>query len=378
MQTINHKNLSDTLSRLGMGNMRLPQKDGVIDYPQAEAMIDYLYAQGVNYYDTAYFYHNGKSEDFVRQALVERYPRDSYYVATKLPVGMIETEADVEKTFHTQQERLGLEVIDYYLLHALNRNGWEKAKRLGMHRFQHELKAAGKIRHIGFSFHDSPDVLEQILDEGEWDFVQLQINYLDWYKYDAQQIYESCRKRDLPIIVMEPVRGGSLAGLNPEIASIFQTAEPDRSLAAWALRWVKNLPQVAVVLSGMSEMSHCIDNAATFSDVSALTDSETAVYEEVIAALDKLPTVPCTDCKYCNECPMSIDIPGLFSKYNNYISFGQEWQLTHAYLERTDVDKLANVCIECGLCESVCPQQIQIISEIARLHGIAQQLAGVG
>ncbi len=374
MQTITHKKLKDELSRLGMGNMRLPQKDGEIDYPKAEKMIDYLFEQGVNYYDTAYFYHGGKSEDFVRKAVVERYPRDSYYIADKLPVGWIDKKEDVEPTFNTQIERLGVDVIDYYLLHALNKDSWEKAKRFGIDEFQRELKRQGKVRHIGFSFHDSPDVLEQILNEGEWDFVQLQINYLDWYKYEADKIYESCVKRDIPIIIMEPIRGGSLANLHPQVKGIFEAHSPDRTLASWALRWVANLPQVAVILSGMTEMEHCIDNVATFKSIEPFSEAEHTAIKAAMTEMDQLPTVPCTDCKYCIDCPIEIDIPGLFTKYNNYITFGQQWQLTEAYLGKVDMDKLADKCIECGACEEVCPQRINIIHEIARIHNEAVAL----
>lgn len=374
MKRTSHKNLLDELTCLGMGNMRLPQKDGEIDYDKAEAMIDYLYAKGVNYYDTAYFYHGGKSETFLNQALIKRYPRDTYYVADKLPVGVIETTEDITRIFDIQMERLGVEVVDYHLLHALNKASWEKAKRLGIDEFQRDLKRQGIVRHIGFSFHDSPDVLEQILDEGEWDFVQLQLNYLDWFKYDAKKLYESCEKRNLPIIVMEPIRGGSLATLHSDVEAIFKAARPDASLASWALRWVSDLPMVKVILSGMTEMSHCTDNVATFEANEALTPEDHVVIATVMEALDKLPTVPCTDCKYCNECPMEIDIPGLFTKYNNYLTFGQKWQLTGAYLENTDVAKQANVCISCGTCEAACPQRIEIIDEIARIHELATSL----
>lgn len=374
MKRTSHKNLQDELTCLGMGNMRLPQKDDKIDYEQAEAMIDYLYAEGVNYYDTAYFYHGGESEVFLNKALVSRYPRDSYYLADKLPVGMIEEEEQIQTIFDTQMERLGVDVVDYHLLHALNKNNWEKAKRLGIDRFQRDLKEKGIVRHIGFSFHDTPEVLEQILNEGEWDFVQLQINYLDWYKYDAKKLYESCEKRDLPIIVMEPIRGGSLATLHNDLETIFNEARPDASLASWALRWVNDLPLVKVILSGMSEMAHCTDNVATFRANEALTEADQAVIERVMETLEQLPTVPCTDCKYCNECPMSIDIPGLFTKYNNYLTFGQEWQLTGAYLGKTDPAVQANVCIACGVCEAACPQRIPIIQEIARIHELATNL----
>lgn len=370
-----HPKLKDSLSPLGMGNMRLPQVDGKIDYPRAEAMIDYLMENGINYYDTAYFYHNGESEGFVRQALIRRYPRDQFYLADKLPVGIIETEEDVQRIFDLQMERLGTDVIDYHLLHALNKKNWEKAKNLGMVEFQRGLKERGIARHIGFSFHDSPDVLEQILDEGKWDFVQLQINYLDWHHDDAKQLYDSCLKRDLPIIVMEPIRGGGLAQFHTEIESIFKADDPDASLASWALRWVKDLPQVIVTLSGMSEMSHCIDNIKTYNIEDKMSSEDLSIIHRALAALKKLPTVPCTDCKYCDDCPEQINIPGLFSLYNDYLRFGQVWRLSQSYLRNTEESKQASACIECGLCESVCPQRIEIISEIARIHSEAIAIA---
>lgn len=375
MRTRKPEHLNVELSLLGMGAMRLPTKDGQIDYEPAEAIIDYCYEHGVNYYDTAYFYHDGTSEGFLNKALVTRYPRESYYLADKLPMSIVEQTEDKERFFATQLERCGVDYFDFYLLHALNAEQWEKARALGIPDWQQTLKAEGKIRFAGFSFHDSPDVLERILDEGPaWDFVQLQINYFDWYEKDAAELYRLCEARGLPVVVMEPIRGGSLTNLHPDVSAIFTETNPEASLASWALRWVAGLEQVAVILSGMSELAHAQDNCATLTDDQPLSDSEQASIQDVLAALRELPLIPCTDCKYCSDCPQAIDIPGLFNRYNDYITFGDTWGLRQ-YLKNEPEDQQATACIECGLCESVCPQQIAIMTEIQTSHRKALEVA---
>ena len=353
------------LSRLGMGNMRLPvnaDKDGrPIDYAAAKALIDKAMEMGINYYDTAYIYHGGESEVFTGKALAD-YPRDSYYVADKYN---LDAEPDYTKQFPEQLRRLGLECIDFYLLHGVMDHNVETFASNGCFDYFDGMKAEGKIRYFGFSFHGTPNALRRMIKMREWDFVQIQLNYYDYLHGDARELYDILDEAGIPIMVMEPVRGGLLAKLNDEGAEILKTAAPDKSLASWAMRWVKALDRVQVVLSGMSEMEQMLDNLATFSGANDLDADEEARIREAALALRDSVAVPCTGCRYCTDgCPMGLDIPILMHMYNE-AKLGGAWRLSG--LKDLPEDKLPTACIGCGVCTSHCPQSIDIPGHMKKL-----------
>ena len=353
------------LSRLGMGNMRLPVKADVegrpIDYEKAKAIIDRAYKMGVNYYDTAYIYHGGESEVFTGRALAE-YPRDSYYVADKYN---LDAEPDYTKQFPEQLRRLNLDRIDFYLLHGVMDHNVDTFAGNGCFDYFDRMKAEGKIRYFGFSFHGTPAALRRMVAMREWDFVQIQLNYYDWFFGNAKELYDILDEAGIPIMVMEPVRGGLLAKLNDAGAAVLKNAAPEKSLASWALRWVKELERVQVVLSGMTEMEQMNDNLATFADETKLTEAEHAVIREGALKLRDSVAVPCTGCRYCTDgCPMALDIPRMMLMYNE-AKLGGAWRLSG--LNDLAEDKLPAACIACGTCTGVCPQSIDIPGYMQKL-----------
>lgn len=353
------------LSRLGMGNMRLPVMADVegkpIDYDRAKAIIDRAMALGVNYYDTAYIYHGGKSEEFTGRALAE-YPRDSYYVADKYN---LDAEPDYRVQFPEQLRRLNMERIDFYLLHGVMDHNAETFLTNGCLEYFDEMKAQGRIRYFGFSFHGTPSALRKMISARNWDFVQIQLNYYDWLYGDARELYEILTGAGIPIMVMEPVRGGLLAKLNDESAGILTEACPGRSLASWALKWVKGLDGVQVALSGMGDMAQLEENAATFSDGKTLTPEERALTEKAAEALRMSVSVPCTGCRYCVDgCPAGLDIPRMLAAYNDAKLDGA-WRLSA--LNDLPEEKLPGACIGCGACADICPQRIDIPEYMKRI-----------
>ncbi|NLO47769.1 MAG: oxidoreductase [Clostridiales bacterium] len=354
------------LSRLGMGNMRLPTQDGMgpIDREKAQEIIDYAIAKGINYFDTAYVYHNGESEKFLGEAL-KKYPRDSYYLATKY---FLLSNPDVKAVFEEQLSRLQTDYIDFYLLHAVGMNPPERYldKQYGTMDYLLERKKTGQIRYLGFSFHGNPDQLEQSLNAFDWDFVQIQLNYLDWTLQDAKRLYDMLAERKIPVIVMEPVRGGRLASLSPEIDAMLKAAEPNRSVASWAFRWLMRLDNVHVILSGMSTMEQIIDNVNTFENDEPLSDDLNDVLMNAGKMLLKQLHVPCTSCRYCcEECPQGLDIPGLLGIYNEYALTLSPMSLMG--LGRMDAGKKPEDCVECGNCMKHCPQAISIPEVMKKL-----------
>lgn len=367
MEKKDFKNIS--LSRLGMGNMRLPvhadQEGTPIDYEKAEEIIDYAMAHGVNYYDSAYVYHHGESEVFLGNVM-KKYPRDSYYLATKFHIG---ANPDYKAVFEEQLSRLQTDYIDFYLLHAIQVNNFQKYIDSGCIAYFTELKKEGKIRNLGFSFHATPEVLDTFLELTDWDFVQIQCNYYDWCYSKTKIEYEKIAAKGLPIVVMEPVRGGRLADLGPEANAILNEARPEWSIASWALHFVKSLPQVQVVLSGMSTLDQIVDNVNTFSDGVALSEEETKTVYKAAALYRKYLTVPCTACRYCCDgCPMQIEIPQFISLYNEMKLQGRGG--IKQKLEKVEsVGKPAD-CVACGACTGHCPQNIdvpKIMKELAAL-----------
>ena len=350
---------------MGMGNMRLPVRADAegrpIDYEKAKAIIDRAMAMGINYYDTAYIYHGGESEVFTGKTLAE-YPRESYYVADKYN---LDAEPDYTKQFPEQLRRLNMDCIDFYLLHGVMDHNVDAFMNNGCFDYFDRMKAEGKIRYFGFSFHGTPNALRRMVSLRQWDFVQIQLNYYDYLHGDAKELYEILDEAGIPIMVMEPVRGGLLAKLNDDGSAVLKNASPEKSLASWAMRWVKSLDRVQVVLSGMTEMEQLEDNLATFADETAMSEDDKETVAEAALKLRDSVAVPCTACRYCTDgCPMGLDIPRLMHMYNE-AKLGGAWRLSG--LKDLPEDKLPAACIACGTCTGVCPQSIDIPGYMGKL-----------
>lgn len=351
-------NDSVTLSRLGYGNMRLPREGdasgGPIDYPRAKAIVDACHRAGVNYFDTAFIYHEGNSERFLGEAL-SQYPRDSFYVADKYNIW---AEPDGRKQFAEQLERLQMDRIDFYMLHGISDDTAEGYLTNGALEYFLEEQQRGRIGYLGFSFHGRTEVLETLLNHRKWDFVQLQVNYYDWFFGSAKEHYEMVTARGIPVFVMEPVHGGMLASLTEDGNALLKAAAPDKSIASWALRFVMDLPNVGMVLSGMSTMDQTVDNLATAAEGKPLNAAEHARIEQVAGMLHKTVAVPCTACRYCcDDCPQGLEIPMLLEMYNEF-KLGGAWRL--ARMNGLPPEQQPGACIQCGVCVSHCPQGIDI------------------
>ncbi|MDR1692386.1 MAG: aldo/keto reductase [Oscillospiraceae bacterium] len=358
--------IGETVSRLGMGLMRLPTNDGKIHYEEAEAMIDRLIEAGVTYYDTAFMYHGGESETFAKKALIGRHKRDSFTIATKMPLGEAE-KMGAQAIFDKQQEKLGTDVIDFYLMHGINGGSIDHMNRIGADEVARKMKEAGRIRYIGFSYHGAADDLPKVLDAYDWDFCQLQLNYFDWYGGDGEKLYNDVTSRKIALVVMEPVRGGGLARCHPDILKVFSDADPNLSPASWAMRWCGSLPGIDVVLSGMSDMSQVEDNVRHFSPFVPLTDDGQEVVKRAMDAFKALPLVPCTECNYCAKCPQSIPIPRIFGGRNDIVRFGSSWFMTN-YRNWIKPENQISACTACGTCEAACPQGINIIERLKEIE----------
>lgn len=365
MEYRNIQKLGVNPSLLGFGCMRFPTVDGVIDEVKAQALLDHAYASGITYFDTAYPYHNGTSEAFVGKAM-KKYDRKSYYLATKLPVWKVEKTEDVRAIFEEQLANLQTDYFDFYLLHALDQERWDKIQRLKMVEECEKLQAEGKIRFFGFSFHDEYPVFETILTARDWDFCQLQLNYIDQDIQQGIKGYELASERNVPVVVMEPIKGNQLAALPKEMTDKFTALDPDASTASWAFRWVGTLSNVSVILSGMTEMEHLVDNLKTFSPLIPLSEEEDRVVTEVHDIYRARQKNECTTCGYCMPCPHGVNIPGNFRIWNRGAVYDDLEKAKQQY-EEMDADKRANMCVECGNCEPQCPQQISIIADLAEL-----------
>ena len=358
--------------KLGFGLMRLPKnEDNSIDIKQTCDMTDEFMSAGFNYFDTAWIYDGGKSENAARDALVKRYPRESFFLASKLAAWAGDKTKDASlKQFETSLERSGAGYFDYYLLHNLGGDRSALYDEWGIWDFANEMKKKGLIRHLGMSFHDRAEALEPILEKHpEVEFVQLQINYKDWEHPDIQSklCYEVARKYEKDIIVMEPVRGGALANLPEKAAEILSALDPKASAASFAIRYAASLEGVRMVLSGMSNLAQMRDNISYMKDFRPLDERESAAIEAVRAVLGAIPNIPCTSCGYCKKgCPADIDIPAVFAATNAYLADEKD-KAAELY---SAIESNASACLECGQCESVCPQLIPIIDRLKKANTI--------
>ncbi len=355
-------------SLLGFGCMRFPTIEGEkIDWEAAEKMLDRAYEMGVNYYDTAYPYHNGESEIFVGSAM-KKYDRSSFYLATKLPLWKIEKLEDVEETFNEQLQKLQTDYIDFYLMHSVGKERWDKMVALGVVEKLAELKASGKIRYLGFSFHDDYEVFEEVLRYRDWDFCQIQLNYMDTEIQAGMKGYALTEELDIPLIIMEPIKGGSLAAFAEDITSKFRALDPEASTASYALRWVGSLPNVKVVLSGMSNMEQVEDNLKTFGDFKPLNEEEQKTIQEIVELINSRVQNGCTGCGYCMPCPAGVNIPRNFKVWNTYHMYQNYNVVKWAWEQGLGEEKQAKNCIKCGKCEKACPQKLQIRGDLEKVQ----------
>lgn len=373
------------MKKLGFGLMRLPLLEGgsedQIDIELMKKMTDLFMERGFTYYDTAYMYHRGMSERAFKEAVVERFPRECFTITDKMPMMMVQEEADLERLFNEQLERTGAGYFDYYWLHNLNRRSYETAVRTNAFAFVQKKMEEGLVKHLGFSFHDNAELLDRILTEHpETEIVQLQINYLDWNDPFVQsgKCYDVAVKHGKLITVMEPVKGGKLAALPEEAMEKLRAIDPEASPASFAIRFVASLPNVFMVLSGMSNLAQMEDNSSFMQEFNPLTEEEKEVLKECADIIRRSKAVPCTACRYCTEgCPMQIPIPDYFVLYNNVLENpGSDWTLqgnrrNYARLQDTGAGK-ASECLGCGLCEAACPQHINIPELMPKLAEVLE------
>lgn len=361
--------------KLGFGLMRLPQKDAndaaSIDMETTKTMVDTFLDRGFTYFDTAWMYCGFNSENAVREALVERYPRDRFTLATKLHAGFIKTRDDRDLIFNKQLEKTGAGYFDYYLLHDVGLDHYEIYKEEDCFEWLMEKKRQGLVKHIGFSYHDNADLLDQVLTEHpEMEFVQLQLNYLDWDSaaIQSRRCYETAVKHSKPVIVMEPVKGGTLAKVPAAVEKLFTDYNPQMSVSSWAIRFAASLDNVKMVLSGMSNMAQLDDNTRYMENLIPFNEEEKRIIEKAAAVINSNIAIACTGCAYCTEgCPQKIAIPKYFSLYNADMQEIKEkgWTPQGEYYDRlTAVFGKAGDCIACGQCEQVCPQHLPVIQNL--------------
>ena len=375
MEKSRFEKLGIDVSLLGFGCMRFPTgKDGKIDREHAQKMLDKAIASGVNYIDTAYPYHDGESELFVGEAL-KKYPRDSYYLATKLPVWFVNTIEDVDKYFNEQLEKLQTDHFDFYLMHAMNRGSWEKQRDLGTVKRLEELKAEGKIRFLGFSFHDDYDAFEEIINYRDWDFCQIQLNYMDIDEQAGMKGYKLAENLGIPLTIMEPIKGGSLSRFSEDIMDVFESVRPGKSASSFALRYVASLPNILTVLSGMSNMEQVEDNLDTFNNFVPMEDKEYKAIDQIKEIMSRRIQNGCTGCRYCMPCPFGVDIPGNFSVWNRFHMYQDFGVVKWNWDEMGKNNSRAINCKEGGKCEKACPQHLSIREDLKKVTADIEKAA---
>lgn len=355
-------------SLLGFGCMRFPVNgDGSINEAEAERMLNKAYAAGVNYFDTAYPYHGGESERVVGRVM-KKYDRGSFYLATKLPCWEVKKLEDVDRLFEEQLHKLQTEYIDFYLMHALNRDSFRKMAEIGCIERLEQLQAEGRIKYLGFSFHDGYDAFEHILNYRDWDFCQIQLNYMDANEQAGLKGYKLAAEKQVPLVIMEPVKGGSLAAFPEDITEMYHELDPAASMASFALRWVGSLPGVKVILSGMSTMEQVEDNLKTFGEFRPLAHKEQETVDKVVALINSRVQNGCTGCGYCMPCPAGVDIPRNFRAWNTYHMYRNYNMVKDEWEKHLGEEHKAKNCIKCGKCEKACPQKLSIRADLEKVQ----------
>ncbi|WP_434310425.1 aldo/keto reductase [Hominifimenecus sp. rT4P-3] len=367
-------NLKESVSLLGFGGMRFPLiKDTTeVDIPATAELIDLAMKNGVNYYDTAYPYHGEKAEEILG-GILKNYPRESFYLADKLPIWMLEKEEEVDSYFEEQLRRCGVDYFDFYLVHSMNGGRISKLESFKVYDKLMARKERGQIRYLGFSFHDSPEVLEEIVSLHSWEFAQIQLNYLDWELQHADRQYQILEEAGLPVIVMEPLRGGSLVNLGEKGTQLLKDASPDLSIASWGIRFAASKPNVLCVLSGMSEKAQLEDNLETTKEFQPLSEQEESILQSALVEYKKAGAIPCTGCRYCMECPSGVDIPRIFAIYNAYRISHHSFGLTNSYWMLGE-EHQAHRCVECGQCMEHCPQKLTIPEYLKEVHAEVERV----
>lgn len=358
----------EMVSLLGFGCMRFPTlENGEIDEVLSTEMVMKAVDNGVNYIDTAYPYHSGKSETFVRD-VIKKLNREEFFLADKLPIWDCKDKEDVERIFHEQLEKCGVEYFDFYLIHAVNKGYIQRVQDLDLLNTLEKYREQGKIRNIGFSFHDDLEAFKLWVDLYDWDFVQIQLNYMDINHQQGLQGYELLTEKGIPVIIMEPVKGGSLAKFNENIEGIFKAYDKESSIASWAFRWIGSFPNVKVILSGMSTMEQVDDNLKTFTDFKALNEEEQEIINQVRHEIQQLSKVDCTSCNYCMPCPYGVNIPANFRVYNHNSMYENNGYTKWAVGNLQQHKAFADVCVECGECLPKCPQKIEIPTRLGEFQ----------
>ncbi|MDE6657013.1 MAG: aldo/keto reductase [Oscillospiraceae bacterium] len=360
---MSNKFFKEIEKNFGFGFMRLPMNADSIDMEQTKQMVDLFIKNGFNYFDTAHIYHEGMSEIAIREAISERYAREQFVLTNKLSTHCFESQEEIRPLFEEQLKACGVTYFDFYLMHAQDRKIYEKYRCCKAYETSLELKAEGKIKHFGISFHDKADVLERILtDYPEIEVVQIQFNYVDYddASVEGRKVYEVCEKFNKPVIVMEPVKGGSLVHLPENAQKIFDNLHANKSNASYALRFAGSFKNICVVLSGMSNISQVQDNISFMKDFQPLNTTEMEAVQKVCQIFRSMNMIPCTACHYCTDgCPMKIRIPDVFSCYNLKTKF-HSWNQDYYYDILTHENGKASDCIKCGQCEEICPQHLKI------------------
>lgn len=375
---LNYKN-NTMVSMLGFGCMRFPTngrgRNAPVDEAETQLLVDYAYAHGINYYDTAYVYHGGKSEGIIGKAL-KKYPRESYYLADKMPGYRVRAKEEIAKIFEEQLQRCGVDYFDYYLLHSISDiKSYDKIyEEWGGYAYLEEQKKKGRIKNLGFSFHSDRACWEHIIDKHPWDFVQIQLNYIDWQE-DGEYLYNSLAERKIPAVIMEPLLGGRLASLSTDANQILKDKNPNLSIASWAFRWLGSLPNVLVSLSGMTYMEHLVDNLKTFTDFKPLSQDEQTTLQKAILEYQRYKRINCTACRYCMPCPFEVEIPSVFATYNKMVMQSNIPDKANQSAEKYAKKKAAfaeayrkefakgggpDQCAGCQECVPKCPQHLPI------------------
>ncbi len=366
------KTFPEVKKMLGFGCMRLPMDGDKIDIEQFKKMVDVFMANGFNYFDTAHIYHDGESEKAIREAVSSRYPRESFILTDKLTTNCFNKQEDIRPLFEQQLKDSGVDYFDFYLMHAQDAAIYEKFRKCNAYETALEMQKEGKFRHFGISFHDKAEVLEQILrDYPQIEAVQIQFNYLDYGDpaVDSKRVYEVCEKYGKAVIVMEPVKGGNLVNLPEKAQGILDSLNSGMSNASYAIRFAASFPNMFMVLSGMSDLAQINDNMSYMKDFKPLDEKEMQAVNDVRKAFSEINLIPCTACHYCTSgCPMNISIPELFSCYNHKVNF-HDWNQDYYYAQITRDGGKSSECIECGQCEGICPQHLEIIRLLKDVSG---------